>query len=431
MNAILLTNTTDLSHYFLPFLPQLKVYSYIEDLLHFEDIEIIIIDEQTIHSNVELDLKAINTEFGNATKYIISTKNCIQNLEFYQKNEIQHYILHDENFEERLKNHFSNISIDTNKNNFTFSDLIKGSSKAIEKVFHLMKKASTSNITVNITGETGTGKELVARSIHENSHRGHNNMVAVNIASIPKDLIESELFGYEQGAFTGATQRRIGKFEEAKGGTLFLDEIGELPLDLQTKLLRVLQEGELTRLGGNDVIKTDVRLITATHRDLYSEVSNNTFREDLYYRILGLPIHLPPLRERKEDIIELTNNFLVMVCQENNIQPQKTLGNSAVQKLLNYSFPGNIRQLKAIIDLSVVLSSNYVISASDILIEYQKNDINLLEKERTLEEYNIEIIEHFLKKYSGKVNFVADKLEMSKSKIYKWIAEGKLTKPKT
>ncbi|NME70917.1 sigma-54 interaction domain-containing protein [Flammeovirga aprica] len=431
MNAILLTNNTNLIDSILSFLPSIEVYSNLENHKHLVDVEVLIIDEEYIIDQLEKQLDFINSNCTAAAKYIISTKNCIHNLEYYQKNEIPNYILHDENFNERLKKHFSSITINANKNNFTFSDLIKGKSEVIEKVFRLMKKASNSQITVNITGETGTGKELVARSIHENSQRKNNNMVAVNIASIPKDLIESELFGYEQGAFTGATQRRIGKFEEAKGGTLFLDEIGELPLDLQTKLLRVLQEGELTRLGGNEVIKTDVRLITATHRDLYSEVSNNNFREDLYYRILGLPVHLPPLRDRKEDIVELSDNFLKVVCDENNIQPQKILGKDAMKKLLNYNFPGNIRQLKAIIDLSVVLSSNYVISASDILIEYQKNDLNLLEKELTLEEYNIEIIDHFLKKYSGKVNFVADKLEMSKSKIYKWIAEGKLTKPRT
>ncbi|MBD0401298.1 sigma-54-dependent Fis family transcriptional regulator [Flammeovirga sp. EKP202] len=431
MNSILLSDNTNYYEILLPYLPALEVYTNVEDLNTEENVEILIIDEEVILYHLEKNLKFIKNNFQQALKYIISRKNCIQNLERYNFNEIPHYILHDENFEDRIKKYFSSININTDKNNFTFSDLIKGNSPVVQKVFQLMKKASTSKITVNITGETGTGKELVARSIHENSQRKDKKMVAVNIASIPKDLIESELFGYEQGAFTGATQQRIGKFEEAKGGTLFLDEIGELPLDLQTKLLRVLQEGELTRLGGNELIKTDVRLITATHRDLYSEVGNNTFREDLYYRILGLPVHLPPLRERKEDIEELTDNFLSIVCKENNIKPQKKLGNSALKKLLNYNFPGNIRQLKAIIDLSVVLSSNYVISASDILIEDQKNDINLLEKERTLEEYNIEIIEHFLKKYSGKVNFVADKLVMSKSKIYKWIAEGKLTKPKT
>ena len=179
---------------------------------------------------------------------------------------------------------------------YAFRNIIKGSSPALKKVFALMEKAIRSNITVSISGETGTGKELVAKAIHYNSPRAKKPFIPINVSAIPNELIESELFGYEKGAFTGADTRKIGKFELANGGTLFLDEVAEMDANMQTKLLRVIQEKELTRIGGHEVIKTDVRLIVATHKNLAEEVQKGNFRQDLYYRLLGLPIELPPLR---------------------------------------------------------------------------------------------------------------------------------------
>ena len=265
------------------------------------------------------------------------------------------YIIKDEETKDRLLNTINNArknisltkQIDHLKKEisekYEFDNSIKGNSPALKKVFNLFEKAVKTNITVSITGETGTGKELAAKAIHYNSKRKRKPFIAVNIAAIPKELMESELFGYEKGAFTGANSRRIGKFEEAEGGSIFLDEIGEMDLNLQAKLLRVIQERELSRIGGNDIIKLDFRLIVATHRDLGKMVQEGTFREDLYYRLLGLPIELPPLRDRDSDIIVLSKYFLEQFAKDNEL-PVLKLGHEAQTKLLVYPFPGNIRE---------------------------------------------------------------------------------------
>ncbi|MDD2564532.1 MAG: sigma-54 dependent transcriptional regulator [Salinivirgaceae bacterium] len=202
---------------------------------------------------------------------------------------------------------------------YSFNNAIKGRSQEIKRVFALMEKAADSKITVTITGETGTGKELAAKAIHYSSERKKKPFIAINVSAIPHELIESEFFGFEKGSFTGAYTRKIGKFDEANGGTLFLDEIGEMELNMQAKLLRVLQEKEFTRIGGNQLIKTDFRLIVATNRNLAEMVKSNNFREDLYYRLLGLPVHLPPLRERNNDILILANFFIAEYCKENGL----------------------------------------------------------------------------------------------------------------
>jgi two-component system, NtrC family, response regulator AtoC len=200
---------------------------------------------------------------------------------------------------------------------YEFEKSILGNSKAIKHIFDLLKKALTSNINVIINGETGTGKELIAKAIHYNSTYKNQNFVTVNVAAIPKELFESEFFGHEKGSFTGAINQRKGKFEEANNGTLFLDEIGELDLVFQAKLLRALQEREFTRVGGNDVIKFNTRLIVATHKNLLEEVKKGTFREDLYYRLIGLPINLPPLRDREKDVLLLAKNFIDPIAKQN------------------------------------------------------------------------------------------------------------------
>ncbi|MBL8008894.1 MAG: sigma-54-dependent Fis family transcriptional regulator, partial [Ignavibacteria bacterium] len=232
------------------------------------------------------------------------------------------YITKDQDTKDRLLNSINNArnkhslikEIDYLKreisDKYEFEKSIIGSSTAIKRVFGMLEKAVKSTISVSITGETGTGKELVSKAIHYNSKRKSKPFIAVNIAAIPSELIESELFGHEKGAFTGALTRRIGKFEDADGGTICLDAIGEMDPSLQAKLLRVLQEREVTRIGSNQVIKLDVRVITATHRDLAEEVKAGKFREDLYYRLLGLPVHLPPLRERGSDILLIAKHFL-------------------------------------------------------------------------------------------------------------------------
>lgn len=295
-------------------------------------------------------------------------------------------------------------------------DTIKGSSPAIKKIFNLIGKAVKTQINVSITGETGTGKELVAKAIHYNSDRKNKPFVPLNMAAIPAELLESELFGYEKGAFTGANARKTGLFEDANKGTLFLDEIGEMDLKLQSKLLRVLQEKEFMRVGGNQLIKFDVRLIVASHKDLAEEVKKGNFREDLYYRIMGLPVELPPLRERGADILLLAKSFLDDFCSENRI-PRKQLSTRAKDRLMNYSFPGNIRELKAMMELAAVMSDGSEIAEADINFRAEKENFMSYE-DKTLKQYTEELVMHYLRKYNNNVLLVADKLDIGKSTIY-------------
>ena len=303
---------------------------------------------------------------------------------------------------------------------YNFKNLIKGNSREIEHVFELMNKATQTNISVSISGETGTGKELVAKGIHYNSKRSAKPFIAVNVSAIPDGLIESELFGHEKGAFTGADFQKIGKFEAANGGTLFLDEIADLNLNLQAKLLRVLQERELVRLGGHDVIPLDVRIISATHKNLATLSGDDQFRQDLYYRLLGLPIEIPPLRQRGNDKILLAKFFVDEFCRENDMEP-KTLSSEAKQMLSNYHYPGNIRELKAIMELACVMCSRDVIKPSHLNMNVDESVQNLLAQEKTLEEYNNEIVKFFLNKYNQNVRLVASKLGIGKSTIYRML----------
>lgn len=305
---------------------------------------------------------------------------------------------------------------------YDFEKSIIGSSTSIKKIFDLMEKAVKTNISISITGETGTGKELIAKAIHYSSKRKNKGFVAVNIAAIPRDLIESELFGHEKGAFTGAITRRIGKFEEADGGTIFLDEIGEMDPNLQAKLLRVLQEREVVRIGGNQVVKLDVRIIAATHRDLSLEVKENRFREDLYYRLLGLPIHLPPLRERGNDVIIIAKHFLDQFSKENQL-PKFKITQEAQEKLLQYHFPGNVRELKSVIELSAVMAEGQEVRPQDITFTSSKGLDSLLNQEMKMEEYMYRIIRHYLNKHDNDVLEVARRLDIGKSSIYRYLKD--------
>ena len=343
------------------------------------------------------------------------------------------YISKDEEAKERILNSINNARNKTSlireidrlkeeiNSKYDFEKSIIGNSPAIKKVFSLIEKALRTNITVSITGETGTGKELVARAIHYNSDRKNKRMVAVNVSAIPKELIESELFGHEKGAFTGASTRRIGKFEEAEGGTLFLDEIGEMDLSLQAKLLRVLQERELSRVGGNEVIKVNVRIVAATNRNLQEEVKSGRFREDLYYRLMGLPIHIPPLRERENDVIIIARYFLDQFSQENKFKKFK-ITPEAQEKLSEYPFPGNIRELKSVIELAAVMAQDNTITPDDITFTNAIRDSFML-KEMKLQEYMYYIIRNYLNKYDNNVLEVARKLDIGKSSIYRYLKE--------
>ncbi len=309
---------------------------------------------------------------------------------------------------------------------FDFEKTILGQSQAIRKSFSLIEKAIKSNINVSISGETGTGKEVVAKAIHYNSERKKMPFVAVNMAAIPKELVESELFGHEKGAFTGAIVRKVGKFESANGGSIFLDEIAELDLNLQSKLLRVLQERELLRVGGNEVVKFDTRLLIATNKNLAEEVKNGNFREDLYYRLIGLPIELAPLRERGKDILILAKHFVEQYVKENKMKALH-ISEEANEKLLRYHYPGNIRELKSIIDLACLMSDGMEILAQDISYQALSADTPFTNIEKTLKEYNADIIRFFLKKHDDNVVEVAHKLGIGKSTIYKMIKLGEIT----
>jgi DNA-binding NtrC family response regulator len=308
---------------------------------------------------------------------------------------------------------------------FSFDKTIIGQSDSLKKVFTMMEKAIKTNINVSITGETGTGKEVVAKAIHYNSDRKKKNFVAVNMAAIPKELIESELFGHEKGAFTGAIARKAGKFEEANGGTIFLDEIAEMDLSLQSKLLRVLQERELFRVGGNEKVKLEVRLLVATHKNLAEEVKKGNFREDLYFRIMGLPIELPPLRERGNDILILAKHFVDEFAKENKMGIIH-FSKEAKDKLLRYHFPGNVRELKAMIDLAAVMCDDNEIKPDDITYTSTKRDDVFVTEEKTLRQYTCDIIKHYLKKNNDDVVATAKVLDIGKSTIYKMMQSGEI-----
>lgn len=353
------------------------------------------------------------------------------------QNGASEYIIKDENTKHLLWNAILKIKENTHLKaeveilreqlvqRYSFEKTIIGQSESLKKIFSLLEKAAGNNINVSITGETGTGKEVVAKAIHFNSARKKKPFVTVNMAAIPKELMESELFGHEKGSFTGAQTRRIGKFEEAQGGTIFLDEIAELDFNLQAKLLRVLQEREITRVGGNESVKLDVRIITATHQNLALLVQQKMFREDLYYRLLGLPITLPALRERGTDILILAKHFIQEFSASNRMKvPQ--LSENAREKLMRYNFPGNVRELKAIVDLACVMSDGQIIESSDITYPSVGITQELTAVEKTMEEYNWDVIMTFLKKYNNNVMMVAKKLGIGKSTIYNLIKKNEL-----
>lgn len=310
---------------------------------------------------------------------------------------------------------------------YNFKNTIIGNSKPMQRIFQLIEKSINTNITVSISGDTGTGKEVVAKTVHYNSKQQKGPFIAVNMSAIPRELLESELFGHEKGAFTGAATRKKGRFELAHKGTLFLDEIAEMDLGMQAKVLRALQEREFVRVGGEKSVKFDTRIIIATHKDLKEEVNKGSFREDLYYRLLGLNIHLPPLYQRGNDVILLAQHFLKIFSKENGMGKIE-LSREGKAKLLTYSYPGNVRELKAVVDLAAVMSNGNVIEMDDIQFQSPKQEATFITEEMTLEGYKRKIIHHFLKKYDNNVILVANKLDVGKSTIYRMLKEEKVRK---
>lgn len=308
---------------------------------------------------------------------------------------------------------------------FKIEGIIGHSQKMVEAV-EIMKKVSSSNVTVLVLGESGTGKELAARAIHYNSPRRTKPFTAINCAAIPENLIESELFGHEPGAFTGATSRSIGLFEASNGGTLFLDEIGDLPPMMQSKILRVLQDKEIRRLGSRESIKVNVRIIAATNKDLEKEIAAKAFREDLYYRLKVITIELPPLRERKEDIPELVAFFISKYNQEFG-KRVKGIDESALKALRDYHWPGNIRRLESVVERAVLMCEASHIGLKDIKSElrfFQGRDIldfDLPEEGINVEELEKDLLKKAMQRANGVAAKAAKLLGMSyKTFWYRW-----------
>jgi len=307
---------------------------------------------------------------------------------------------------------------------------IIGSSKPVKSLLAMIDQVAVADTTVLITGESGTGKELVAAAIHYGSQRSKGPYVRINCAAIPESLMESELFGHEKGSFTGADARKIGKFEAANGGTILLDEIGEMPLTLQAKLLRVLQEREIERVGGNRTIKVDVRIICSTSKKLADEARKGNFREDLFYRLQVIPIMVPPLRQRKEDVPELCRYFLDEFSRERNVPLQIT--DHAVQELMNYDYPGNVRELRNIVERISVLAAEPVIQAWHLPPDFagsseeetEQSSLNLAAALAVTEKA---IILKALRMTEGKRAKAADLLGISRKNLWEKMKQHKLS----
>ena len=273
-----------------------------------------------------------------------------------------------------------------------------GRSAAMQEIYRILARLMQTDLTVMINGESGTGKELVARALHDYGKRKHGSFVAINMAAIPRDLIEAELFGHEKGAFTGAQTRATGRFEQAEGGTLFLDEIGDMPMDAQTRLLRVLQQGEYTTVGGRTAIKTEVRIIAATNKDLRQLINQGLFREDLYFRLNVVPLRLPPLRERTDDIADLVHHFFTQA--ENEGLGAKQIEQNALERLKRHNWPGNIRELENLVRKLAALCPEDVISEAIISSEFDQLDEPALMRQASEEDLSLSgSIERYLANY--------------------------------
>ncbi|MBI2608241.1 MAG: sigma-54-dependent Fis family transcriptional regulator [Deltaproteobacteria bacterium] len=302
-------------------------------------------------------------------------------------------------------------------------DLI-GRSQAISKIREFIKMVAPTNSWVLISGENGTGKEMVARNLHHLSLRFHREFVAVNCAAIPENLIESELFGYEKGAFTGAYSQKKGKFDLADGGTLFLDEIGDMSLHTQSKVLRILQEQKFERVGGTKTIEVDVRVIAATNKDLKKEIGEGRFREDLYYRLNVIPFHIPPLRERKEDIKPLAHFFLSEIALENNKGNIK-ITDRAYERLYQYDWPGNIRELRNLIERFAIMSQTETIDVEGVVLPTERFQSGNFSSDfrSARENFEKKFIEEKLKEFNGNISKTAQSIGVERSHLHRKIKQ--------
>lgn len=322
----------------------------------------------------------------------------------------------------------------------THFDNIITSSGSMEGVLRLIHKAKDSDISVLVQGESGTGKELVARAIHFNGKRKGGPFVAINCAAIPGDLLESEMFGHERGAFTGAQQRKIGKMEQAHGGTIFLDEMGELDINLQAKLLRAIQLKQFERVGGNELITVDTRIVAATNRDLLKASHRNEFREDLYYRLCSFPIMLPPLRERRADILPLAEHFLKRFAAE-HCSTAQAFSRRVIKLLYDYPWPGNVRELESAIQRATLLADGEAITEADLPMSLQGYSVgegpllpspSLFDEQENvipLEAMKEQAVKHALKVTDGNILDAARKLGISRSTLYQMMKKYEVAEP--
>ncbi|PIW69849.1 MAG: sigma-54-dependent Fis family transcriptional regulator [Ignavibacteriales bacterium CG12_big_fil_rev_8_21_14_0_65_30_8] len=342
----------------------------------------------------------------------------VQRLEPTVKNAIKNY---------ELTKELENLK-ETVQKEYSFDNIISAD-KRMQEVFKLVSKVLDNDITVLIHGESGTGKELIARAIHYNGKRKDKPFIVVNCASIPRELLESELFGHEKGSFTGAHQRKLGKFELANEGTIFLDEVGELEMLLQAKLLRVIQEREFERVGGTELIKTNVRILSATNRDLRDAVQEKHFREDLYYRLNSFPIFIPPLRSRRGDILVLTEYFLKK-CNEKLARDIKGFTKAAIKNIYDYDWPGNIREMENTIERCIIVAEKELIDVEDLPPHIKQNEDKkshaipeggLFEGNTIIpfEKLKEDAIRHALEVTDGNIVEAAKKLKLGRATIYR------------
>ncbi len=302
-------------------------------------------------------------------------------------------------------------------------ELIQGNSEGIRKMSLMIESAIKSKLPVVISGEVGSGKALIAKSIHYNSIRAEQPFIIFSTTIYNETNIELELFGYEKDAIPGLPYRKIGKLEEANGGTLYIEEICDLDSKTQLKILNFLQEKEICRIGSKRLVKLDVRIIASTSKDLEKEVQNGNFRKDLFYRIIGIPISVPPLRQRGNDIIEIANRFINEYCIENNLKKAKLLPD-AQTKLLNHTYPGNVSELRSIIELAITVCQKGNIKAENITFTNENKNTFVLFEDKTLDEYEMLIIKQYMIKYNNNVNTVSEKLNVAKSTVYRFLKKS-------
>lgn len=318
--------------------------------------------------------------------------------------------------------------------NIRQDEIIIGESESIKYVLSLIERVANTESRILITGENGTGKELVAKAIHKKSDRADKELIEVNCAAIPNELIESELFGHEKGSFTGAAQKRIGKFEQANGSTLFLDEVGDMSLQAQAKVLRAIEEGIIERVGGNNKISVDVRILSATNKDLKNEIAEGNFREDLFHRLNVIPINVPPLRERKTDIPLLVKHFTNKICSQNKM-PLKNFDDKAIEILTDYNWSGNVRELRNIIERIIIMIPNDIITdtnVNSILPSVKQKKDDLIDISNSFQEFKEKAEKAFIQKQlqinNWNISKTAEILDIQRSHLYNKIKKYNIEK---